>query len=500
MIDYPTVIKNTRNATHLSNSQKLQIIGELQVRHARVSFAAFRRYIHPTNKVGWFQNDVEKHLQEFYDDLVAGLRPKAVIEAPPQHGKSVTITDFIAWIMGRLPDNKTIYTSFSERLGKRANLALQRMMSSSKYEKVFPLVKLPSRNDKTKTRDRTFLELTDYNGSFRNTTVEGSITGESLDLGVIDDPMRGRKDANSITKRNSAWDWFTDDFFTRFSEDAGLLCILTRWHVDDPIGRLIDRNPNVKVFKYPALADDKAQLMPHDPRKQGSNEALFPEHKSSEFLLERKQTMAPANFTALYQQSPYIAGGNIIKGAWFPRYDVLPKIKWSAVYGDTAQKAKESSDYQCAEHWGLGDDGRIYALDMLHDKFEADELEIRFPDFWRKAKARKDSGYCRYFAIEDKASGTELIQRMRKKIRPAIPVKAIPRSTDKYTRVSDVLGYIASGYVVLPVNAPWVHDFIAECEAFTADDAHDHDDFIDPMCDAIVDMLDHAKASIAEMM
>ena len=497
MVDYKFKIESIKSAD-MPNIVKVDLIEQLMIRHSRASFGAFRRYIHPKNKRGWFQVDVEENLQQFYDDLVAGKRPKLVVEAPPQHGKSVIITDFIAWLIGKLPDNKTIYTSFSDRLGKRANLSIQRMMSSQRYQSIFPNVELPKRTDPTKSRDRTLLEFANSDGSFRNTTVEGSITGESLDLGVIDDPMRGRKDANSITKRNSAWDWFTDDFFTRFSEDAGLLCILTRWHVDDPIGRLIERDDTVKVLKYPALAEKGAQLMDSDPRFPDSGDALFPEHKSRGFLLERKGIMPAENWSALYQQSPYIAGGNIIKGAWFPRYDKLPIIKWSAVYGDTAQKAKQHNDYQCAEHWGLGADGRVYAIDMLHDKFEADELETRFPDFWRKAKARKDAGYCRYFAIEDKASGTELIQRMRKKIKPKIPVKAIPRSTDKYTRVSDVLGYISSGYVVLPENAPWVYDFIAECEAFTADDAHDHDDFIDPMVDAIIDMLDHGSASIKD--
>jgi predicted phage terminase large subunit-like protein len=498
MINYPSKIRQVLES-NLPNRKKIELIEELQIRHARVSFHAYRRYMHPDNKSGWFQRDVADNLQQFYDEFVAGKRPKLVIEAPPQHGKSVQIVDFIAWLSGKLPDNKTIYTSFSERLGVRANLSMQRMMSTTRYKNVFPGTILPTRrqthSENPKIRDRNLIEYAESLGSFRNTTVEGSITGESLDLGVIDDPMRGRKDANSITKRNSAWDWFTDDFFTRFSEHAGLLCILTRWHVDDPIGRLIEKNDDVKVLKYPALATDDAKLMKHDPRKSGSDEALFPEHKSTEFLLERKKTMASANWSALYQQSPYIAGGNIIKGSWFPRYTVLPKIKFRACYGDTAMKAKESNDFQVAECWGKGDDGRIYLIDLDRDKYEADELERRFPDFWHKQKGNKEQGRLRYFGIEDKASGTELIQRMRKKIRPAIPVKAIPRSVDKYTRVSDVLGYIESGYVVLPENAPWVHDFIKECEAFTSDDAHDYDDQIDPMCDAISDMLHQGRAN-----
>ena len=499
MIDFNKAIQAVYESK-LSNREKLTNIEELKIRHARVDFYAFRCYIHPKNKDSWFQRDVAKNLMQFYRDLVAGKRPKLVLEAPPQHGKSVQAVDFIAWLSGKMPDNKTIYTSFSERLGVRANLTLQRTYKTDKFKKVFPDFEMPTRGNTVsavKLCNREIIELTDGDGSFRTTTVQGSITGESLDLGVIDDPLRGRKDANSITVRNNVWDWFTDDFFTRFSEDAGLLAILTRWHVDDPIGRLIEKYPNVKVCKYPALADGGTKLMPQDPREAGSNDALFPEHKSREFILERKEIMPANNFTSLYQQSPYIQGGNIIQGEWFGRYDALPVLKWRAIFGDTAFKKKQSNDYQVALCGGLGGDGKLYLIDLLRDKFEAWELEKRFPDFWAKHKNR-DTGRLRYFAIEDKASGTELIQRMQKVIKPKIPVKAIPRSIDKYTRVSDVLGYIESGYVVLPNNAPWVADFIKECEEFTADDAHDNDDQIDALCDAISDMLHNGRVSVGD--
>lgn len=96
-------------------------------------------------------------------------------------------------------------------------------------------------------------------------------------------------------------------------------------------------------------------------------------------------------------------------------------------------------------------------------------------------------GALRQMCVEDKASGTGLIQDIRDEAQ--IPIKAIQRSIDKLTRVQDVLSYIESGYVMLPSNVPFVSDFVGECEAFTADNAHDHDDQIDPMCDAINDML-----------
>ena len=200
-------------------------------------------------------------------------------------------------------------------------------------------------------------------------------------------------------------------------------------------------------------------------RKEG--EPLFPEHKSLEFLLERKKIMDSNSWESLYQQSPFIKGGELLKGSWFGRYSVVPKLKWRAFFGDTAQKKKEANDYQAAGCFGLGVDGYLYVLDYLHEKFEAYELEKRFPDFWNKQKA-SDNGRLRFFGIEDKASGTELIQRMQKTIKPKIPVKAIPRSIDKLTRVQDGAGFIESGYVMLPDNAPWVRELIAECEAFTA--------------------------------
>lgn len=500
--DFDDAIQRIINDKNLSNKKKLELVEACRVRQARIDFHVFRLYMHPKNKDGWFQRDVAKQLQQFVEDFKAGKRPKLVIEAPPQHGKSVQIVDVIAWLSGQLPDNRTIYTSFSERLGVRANLSLQRMMSSPRYRKIYPEFTIPGKNvpdSMGKQKNRELIEFLSGDGYFRNTTVQGSITGESLDLGVIDDPIRGRKDANSKTVRDSAWNWFTDDFLTRFSESAALLCILTRWHVDDPIGRLIERYPSTKVCKYPAVADDDAKLMPSDPRKPGSGEALFPEHKSEAFLAERRSILDKNSWVSLYQQSPSIQGGEIIKGAYFGRYSVLPPLKWRAIFADTAQKAKQANDYQVAQVWGLGKDGYLYFIDTIRKKFEGAELEVRFPDFWNKHK-NADTGRLRYFAIEDKASGTVLIQKMRKMTTPRIPIKEIPRSIDKYTRVQDVLGFIESGYVKIPDEAPWVTDFIDECEAFTADDAHDYDDQIDPLVDAIVHMLHNGSSTIGDML
>jgi predicted phage terminase large subunit-like protein len=195
-------------------------------------------------------------------------------------------------------------------------------------------------------------------------------------------------------------------------------------------------------------------------------------------------------FSSQYQQEPNAIGGNIIRGEHFVRYKILPKIKYRKIYADTAQKTNEANDFSVLEEWGYGDDGKGYLIDMIRGKWEAPELQRRAVALWTKAKARDTEkfGALRELKVEDKSSGTGLIQTL--KLPPYnIPVKGIERSKDKLTRVGDALPYIEAGLLAIPEESPFTHDFIAEMEAFTADNSHDHDDQVDPMLDMVEDML-----------
>jgi predicted phage terminase large subunit-like protein len=357
-------------------------------------------------------------------------------------------------------------------------------MDGEQYRNIFPETYLQSGGNigQQYLRNREIIEYVGHDGYFRNTTVEGSITGEGLDLGVIDDPIKGRKDANSLTKRDSTWDWFTDDFFTRFSDNAGLLCILTRWHIDDPIGRMLEKFPEAKVLKFRAIAT-------HDEKYRKCGEELFPEHKSLSFLLERKQAMDSASWEALYQQSPIVQGGGVIKVKHFKYYTVLPLLKYRLIFGDTAQKTEEVHDYSVLQCWGLSHDGYLYLVDQIRGKWEAPELLRRTHAFWEKHKQTDvvRYGVLRAIYIEDKVSGTGLIQEAKHKYR--LPIFGIQRDKDKYTRVCDIIGYLEAGYIFLDENADYLSDFLSECESFTADDKHQKDDQIDPFVDAVKEML-----------
>lgn len=460
------------------------VLKNLAREEAKESFWQYRQYLNPKLKLGWFPCVVADALQQFYEDLLAGRRPKLVLEAPPQHGKSTPIPDFISWLVGKHPEYRTIFASFSKRLGERSNLRLQRIMDSKKYHDIFP-TRIPQDGVKAHSRyirNMSLIEFVDQEGSFRNTTVGGTINGESMDIGILDDPIKGRKSAGSELVRNTTWDWFTDDFLARLSEFGGFLAVLTRWHVDDPIGRLLIEDPTVKVLKFQAIAEQDEQY-----RKAG--EALFPELKSLEFLLARKKIMKPSSWASLYQQNPIIQGGELIRGEWFERTSLPPKILYRKIFADTANKIKQANDYSVFQCWGLCDNGKIILLDQIRGKWEAPDLETQAKDFWLKHFAVKNMGPLREMVVEDHASGTGLIQNIRRAVRPVIPIRGVIREKDKLTRVNDVVSYIKSGYVCILANQTYNSDFIKECEEFTRDDTHAHDDQIDPMCDAIVDML-----------
>jgi hypothetical protein len=279
--------RKSRVFTQMSAALLRAVPEDLLREESKACFWAFRRCIRPTMKLGWWQHEVANELQCFYRSLINGERPKLVLMAPPQHGKTEQVQDFTAWVAGKQPDLKTIFASYSDELGVAVNRDLQRVMTSERYVATFGHRLGNSRL--RWLRNSNVLEYVNHRGSFRNTTVEGQITGKGLDVGIVDDPIKGRAEASSKAVRDKIWDWFTDDFFTRFSDSAGLLMIMTRWHLDDPVGRFIERFPEAKILRYPAIAEE-------DEKNRRKGEALFPQHKSLPFLMERKALMTQAGW------------------------------------------------------------------------------------------------------------------------------------------------------------------------------------------------------------
>jgi predicted phage terminase large subunit-like protein len=412
-------------------------------------------------KLGWWQHEVADELQRFYHSLINGVRPKLVLMAPPQHGKTEQVKDFVAWLAGKQPDLKTIFASYSDELGVAVNVDLQRIMTSERYVAIFGQ-RLGDRRSRW-LRNSNVLEYVNHRGSFRNTTVEGQITGKGLDLGIVDDPIKGRAEASNKAVRDKIWEWFTDDFFTRFSDSAGLLLIMTRWHVDDPVGRFIERFAEAKILRYPAIAEE-------DEKHRLKGEALFPQHKSLPFLMERRAVMTRAGWESEYQQYPIVVGGGI-----FPieKLSVLPVWDWTGLvrsvrYWDKAGgNAKDGGAYTAGVLMHQTRDKRYVISHVVRGDWSALEREKQIKAWAERDRAALKSGsYEVGVEQEPGSSGKESVENTIRNL-AGFRVFADRVTGSKETRAEPFAAQVQGGNVFL-VAGNWHNALLEEMEAFPA--------------------------------
>lgn len=437
----------------------MQKLGEAE---AREDFWAFRQHMRPTMLKGWWQREVARELQLFWLAMVNGERPALVLEAPPQHGKSWQVSDFIAYVAGLNPDLRCIYASYSDDLGTRANAHVQRLYDDPRYQAVFPETKISETTVMSGAgrafRNSNFIEYVGHAGSFRNTTVMGQITGQGLDLGVVDDPIKGRAEAQSKPARDKAWNWLMDDFFTRFSDNAGMILMMTRWHLDDPAGRFVEKFPDARICRYPAIAVE-------DEAYRHAGEALFPEHKSLAFLNQRKQGMTQASWESLYQQNPIIVGGGLFPIEKFeitPQAPVKAHIRKSVRYWDKAG-THGGGAYTVGVLVHDTKEGGIVIADVKRGQWSALEREQRIK---QTAEIDRASGYLVETWVEQEpgSGGKESAERTIANLRGFV-VKADKVTGSKEMRAEPYAAQVQGGNVRL-VAAEWNRDFIDEHENF----------------------------------
>lgn len=453
---------------------------EAAIIEAHEEFHFFCRYMFFKQRgYKWIKGDHHQIIVDALMRVYRGESKRLIINLPPRYSKTaLCVIDFMAWTLGRHPDAEFIHTSYSARLATANSWQTRELVQHEAYREIFQNVEM--RNDST-AKDEW---RTTSGGCVYAVGAGGTITGYGAGKHrdgfggaiIIDDPLKS-DEAHSDAMREGANEWFQNTLESRRnSPDTPIILVMQRLHENDLSGFLLGGG-NGEKWDHVCI-----------PAINSDGTALWPEKHTIEDLRRMEQS-ASYVFSGQYMQRPSPLGGGIIKGAWFRRYVVAPVIKYRKIYADTAQKTAERNDYSVFQCWGFGDDGKAYLLDMVRGKWEAPELKRRAVDFWNKCKAEDQTrfGQLRQMAIEDKASGTGLIQDIKQSA--MIPVYAIQRNKDKLTRVMDVVSYIESGYVVIPEGQAFVFDFVAECEAFTANDTHAHDDQVDPMCDAIQDML-----------
>lgn len=422
-------------------------------------------------KVNWHHKKMCDAIQRVID----GQCKRLIINVPPGSSKTETaVINLIARGLAINPKARFLHLSYSSDLAELNSAKAKELILSSEFQELF---NIPIKTD-SNARGRWNVVDGDISiGGCYATSTLGQVTGfraGHMAEGfqgciIIDDPLKP-VDSLSKVKRDAVNNAFINTVQSRkASPDTPIIVIMQRLADEDLTGFLLNGGDG-KEWEHiciPAINED--------------GESYWPDKEPIESLLQLKEK---GNFTfeGQYQQRPYVLGGEIIKGEWFGRYSELPpERQWvrRAVFADTAMKTGEANDFTVFLDAMIARDGKCYILNVWRKKVDAVGLLILAKDVWASTNGKAQAMY-----IEDKASGTGLIQQLQNN-EQFIPVIPVERTKDKLTRVMEVQPRIQAGGVLLPEFAPWVVDFVSECEAFTANDTHKHDDQVDPLVDAV---------------
>lgn len=446
--------------------------------------ATFRYFAYHTNnpskeRLSWIPSNFHKFLcdtvQEFLERENRTPIEILILNTPPQHGKSKTITETLpAWYLLRHPDDSVIEVSYGDDLAER--------FGKSNLEKVREFGALFGiAPDKNKSTAKEF-QIANHKGRMISRGIGSALTGYSGDLIVIDDPVKNRQEADSESRREFIWNEFINSIMSRSQAKTKIILIMTRWHEDDLAGRIMEEFQDITtVVNLPCEAEED------DPLGRQVGEALCPEiGKGDEWLKDFKKTYTGENgvraWNALYQGRPTALEGNLLKREWWEYYERSAvdngqlKFEKMIMSVDATFKDEKKNDYVAISVWGKTR-VRLYLVDMVNEHLNLTATIRKIKVL--KAKYPKIS----QIYIEDKANGSAIIQMLRDQIRGVV---AVVPDVSKEARVNAVSFVIEAGNVYLPRDKKITWEFIDQCASFPNGK---HDDMVDSMSMALSKLI-----------
>ena len=401
------------------------------------------------------QYQVAKHhrvMAHAIHEQVKGHIPRLIVTMPPRHGKTQIVTKFqIAWLMGKFPHDSIIMATYNSDLAGDFGREVRAIVQSETFLSIFPEFEL---RKGSAASDRL---VTKEGGTVIFVGRGGALSGRGAHRIIVDDLIKDANEADSQLIRDKIWSWWTQVLTTRLMSSVGtsILLTFTRWHEDDPIGRLTDpQNPHYneeearkwKIINCPFFAEDDDSL----GRKPG--EILWPERFDREFG-ESQRRLDPRAFQALYQQQPSATEGTYFKKSWFQYYEKAPRKEELRVYAasDHAVATNQHNDKTAMVVAGVDRQGNIYLLDCVWGRFDAQQQVEKMIELMKKWEPQ-------YWWAEKQHVGQAIGPFLRKKKLEAgvsCVVEEVHAQKDKETRARSMQGLMADMRVFFPLRGWW---------------------------------------------
>lgn len=349
-----------------------KLIAEQELYEAKQSLLGLTKYTFKKFKNTWFHNNYYHILDLF----CKGKIRKLIISVPPQHGKSQGSSVQIPCDMiGHNPDLKIATVCYSATKARKFGRKVKQLMTDKYYKDIFPNVRLAEKSDSNYINTAEEMEIVDFDGSLKMVGYEGGLTGDPVDVLLMDDLYKDWKEANSPVIRENVKDWYISVADTRLHNDSQQLIVFTRWHNEDLIG-FIESNYDVitirnwsdientdpdKWYKINFEAIKTGEPTEIDPRQKG--EPLWPERHSLKKLLDSRRK-DPLMFECLYQGNPVSAAGMLYGADGWKTYSKLPDN--AIVRKNYTDTADTGDDYLCSISYDVSADGLAYIVDIVY--------------------------------------------------------------------------------------------------------------------------------------
>ena len=413
---------------------------------------------------------------------VFGQSPFQIWTMQPQLGKSTMARWGAVWLFEMMRNPKVIIDSYGQHLSRTHGRFIRNTIRAHRAHLGVRIAADASAQADWSTTD---------GGRCLSVGVDGQVTGAEGGYFIIDDPHKGWREAQSVNARERVWMHYQGDIIQRLQDEPRVLIIMTRWHPDDLVGRVLaDGGYPYEVTHLPALADHR--LTPDgDPLGRADGEVVEPRRFRRSTMIARRNAAGPYIWNAQYQGSPSVPEGNILRRAWFgfrphapTRRDVLTWItSWDLSFTDGAD-----ASYVVGQLWAMtaDDPHRFVLCDEVREQADYPRTRELFQAFARKHPQVE------HHIVERKANGHALVADMQRLGVPGVigldPSWA-PGGGEQGRKVAAAMlvsPLIAGGRVELagwvPSGTPWLVEFLREVGEFPNGD---HDDQVDAMTQAL---------------
>jgi predicted phage terminase large subunit-like protein len=414
---------------------------------------------------------------------------RLIITLPPRylksHSASIALT---TWLLGHSPATEIICASYGQDLANKLALDSRTLMMSSVYQALFPTRLSPEKRAVDDFR-------TTAKGGRMATSVGGVLTGRGADFLIIDDPLKP-DEAVSDAQRKTANDWCDGTLQSRLNnkKEGCIILIMQRLHQNDVAGHLLEQG-GWEHLSFPAIAEtDEHYEIEHLPVKnrffeRKTGEALHPERETKEMLEQTRDRIGSFHFFSQYQQNPIPKEGVMVKDEWLQYFDEPPQasdISMVIQSWDTAVKSGAMNDFSVCTTWAVTRKGHYYLIHVYRKKLQYPELRRAVIELCNQHKPR-------HVLIEDKSSGSQLIQDLEKELGSKIKAFMPLPGTTKTERLNSITDLFEAGKVFLPKKAHWLHDYRSELTSFPG---AKHDDQVDSTSQALTH-LKNSNSSLA---